>query len=465
MFRRVCCLILLLGCGTKPNPHSCADGICNDQSLPFCDVEGKLGGEPNECIAVSCTPMEHVACRGDQAIRCNQTGNNYDIVLCERGCDEATGCQGCATDNQCSNPTAVCDTTSHSCRGCTSDGECASRVCDVGLGSCVVESQIVYASPLGSTSGACSLSEPCSLAHAASVAFMNPSRSTVRMLPGVYTDNWLLSGTGKILIVGTGATHQNTFYMDAGEVTIRGLVFEPVTDWLAEGQSSPALLTLRDVSINAGTNRLVFSNTVVKMTGVTIRSQNSTLEIQGTAGAGVTLEADQSRFICGGALCEIIPASGQEKTVKIVNSIFEDWTVRLRTADAATSSSFTFAFDTFYSPGATVPPIDCSGSGNWIARFENNIINSGSPDSVAPTVKCTINHNVIFPQTTAIPGTNNFMSPQFTDITNRDLHIKATSPALDAAVPSTGLDPAKDFEGTARPQGVAKDIGAYERKP
>src|SRR5687768_14733079 len=94
-------LAVMFAACTKPNPKSCADGVCNDQELPFCDVDGTLGGEPNECIGVACAPMEHVSCRGDQAIRCNATGTNYDLVQCERGCDPATGCNGCSTNNEC----------------------------------------------------------------------------------------------------------------------------------------------------------------------------------------------------------------------------------------------------------------------------------------------------------------------------------------------------------------------------
>lgn len=57
------------------------------------------------------------------------------------------------------------------------------------------------------------------------------------------------------------------------------------------------------------------------------------------------------------------------------------------------------------------------------------------------------------------------MTPLFVDLSNHDLHVQPNSAAIDAAVPSGGLDPATDFDGTARPQGAAKDIGAYERMP
>lgn len=103
--------VLAAGC-TKPNPRSCLDGLCTDQAFPFCDVDGTLGGEPMECIAVECTPMQFESCRGDLALTCNTTGNDYDQIQCELGCDTASGgCRLCEPNQTtCTNGTvATCD--------------------------------------------------------------------------------------------------------------------------------------------------------------------------------------------------------------------------------------------------------------------------------------------------------------------------------------------------------------------
>ena len=84
----------MVGCSTKPNPKSCLDNHCSDPSLPFCDVDGSIGGEPNTCIAVECTPNEFEACRGDRALTCNAAGDNFDLIDCEFGCGES-GCKPC----------------------------------------------------------------------------------------------------------------------------------------------------------------------------------------------------------------------------------------------------------------------------------------------------------------------------------------------------------------------------------
>src|ERR1700690_3782594 len=86
-------LFLAASC-TKPNPAaSCANGQGIDPAFPFCDVDGGIGGEPNVCLAVSCTPGAFAECRGDTALTCNSDGTNYDSTACQTGCSAAnSGC-------------------------------------------------------------------------------------------------------------------------------------------------------------------------------------------------------------------------------------------------------------------------------------------------------------------------------------------------------------------------------------
>ncbi|MBS1121430.1 MAG: hypothetical protein H6Q90_3658, partial [Deltaproteobacteria bacterium] len=85
-------MVMAAGC-TRPNPLSCADGLCSDPGFPFCDEDGSFGDTIQTCIAVDCTPMEFATCRGDLAITCNAAGDDFDLVQCQRGCDAAGG--GC----------------------------------------------------------------------------------------------------------------------------------------------------------------------------------------------------------------------------------------------------------------------------------------------------------------------------------------------------------------------------------
>jgi len=84
-------LLLVIGAGffaiacTGSNPRSCKDGSCTDPAFPFCDVTGAVSGNPETCIAPTCTPGDFAECRGNTAVTCNGTGNDYDLVQCPRG--------------------------------------------------------------------------------------------------------------------------------------------------------------------------------------------------------------------------------------------------------------------------------------------------------------------------------------------------------------------------------------------
>jgi len=196
-------LLTTIGC-TKPNPRSCADGLCTDPAFPFCDTNGSLQGEPEACIAVACTRLDFVACSEDQALTCNEAGNDYDVIECPRGCDVvANGCKSCGDSTQCANPAPICDSSNFECRVCRVDDECESSVCDVDTGRCLATSEVIYASPTGIGTGSCARAAPCSAGRAIMVAASSPASTTVRLLPGDYLDNIIVS-TGSIVIVGTG---------------------------------------------------------------------------------------------------------------------------------------------------------------------------------------------------------------------------------------------------------------------
>lgn len=93
-------LVVMTGVGgagcTEPNPLSCADGYCSDQTHPFCDTDGSIGGTPNLCVAIACTPLAFQSCRGDAALTCSADGTNYDTTNCAFGCSaDAGGCKPC----------------------------------------------------------------------------------------------------------------------------------------------------------------------------------------------------------------------------------------------------------------------------------------------------------------------------------------------------------------------------------
>lgn len=107
-------LALVLGAAcTSPNPRACdQDTPCPDPAAPFCDLEGLVGGTPYSCLAVECQPGTFVACQDGRALQCAPAGDDYEQVVCERGCDEAAGgCRLCnPSETACTNgQVATCD--------------------------------------------------------------------------------------------------------------------------------------------------------------------------------------------------------------------------------------------------------------------------------------------------------------------------------------------------------------------
>lgn len=111
---------------TKPNPISCIDDYCEDPSLPFCDADGALEGEPHTCIAVDCEPDSVAGCRGDNALVCNAGGNNYDISHCDHGCDPVQGCKPVS----CVPNTTRCG--DRVVETCSATGVLTTQACDIG---------------------------------------------------------------------------------------------------------------------------------------------------------------------------------------------------------------------------------------------------------------------------------------------------------------------------------------------
>lgn len=467
-------VVLLLASCTSPNPRSCADGTCTEPSLPFCDTDGAISGTAGTCVSVDCTPNTFELCRGDIAVTCNAQGTDYDLIQCERGCGD-TGCNSCTTDIQCSNPSPVCEPTSHTCRACAVDAECASKVCDIDSGACLAESSVVYASPTGASSGVCSQASPCSLLQAVSVATANSLRSTIRMATGIYDQTPKLSA-GSITLIGAGATligDNGGSVMSVGRnasVVVRALQIELARGPVfcgGDGSSGPFVLggtlTMRDVTVVASmANAVQLVGCTASVRGSTFQVAASNVDTIVAVGDDSSFDVDQSRFASTTADTGFVQARGHRMTLRIFNSVFDHISLVVDPLDASpTATHLTFAFNTH---SVTTGGLGVSSSnGTLTGIVENNILVTGGTSAYSCTA-CTANHNVMFPQPAAPVG-NVVLDPQFVDATARNYHLKMTSPARDMAVPSTGLSTDHDYDGTMRPQGTAPDLGAFEYKP
>ena len=171
----------------------------------------------------------------------------------------------------------------------------------------------------------------------------------------------------------------------------------------------------------------------------------------------------------GASTIDASPGSSLE--LKITNSLLEDPTLKINTIDdVAPGSHLTFAFNTivFTSQNNQLACPNDAGAAHRMVTFEDSILVALAPPTAQPSVvsgtSCSFSHSVLFPQPTGLAN-NLVADPQFVDTAGKDYHLKPTSPAIDAAMPSVGLTSDHDLDGTARPQGAAPDIGAYELKP
>ena len=114
-----------------------------------------------------------------------------------------------------------------------------------------------------------------------------------------------------------------------------------------------------------------------------------------------------------------------------------------------------------------VAEVRCQRGGTNKLRFENNILYaapSGSYyafDTEAGPWSFQASHNLSFNAGASLPWDVDSLNadPRFVNPGTGDFRIQAGSPAIDAGA-DTGI--LSDFTGTARPQGLAFDIGAYE---
>ena len=99
------------------------------------------------------------------------------------------------------------------------------------------------------------------------------------------------------------------------------------------------------------------------------------------------------------------------------------------------------------------------------------IVGYGCDGSSCSSLNTTIRNNIFYKDATegvSNYGTNTVadhnlsgVNPQFVDEINHNFHLQAGSPAIDAGAAVAEVP--TDFDGVARPQGSAYDIGAYER--
>ena len=428
-----------------------------------------------------------MACQSaEDAFVCNSTGNNYDVKTCPFGC-AAGGCSECESNAQCSAPAEICDPTARACRACTSNDECESGVCE--SGTCVPPAGVLHASPTGDTTGSCPRAQPCTLERALMLAVNAPATPIVKLATGTYSPVLsvlaptpqplrILGGPGVVLGSTSGLTVQNGASVVAEQL-----------EFLKDSVGLTALVTCGDTPTSdpISTVKLVDSKLNYRAGGGTVINTNRcSLELSnvelGFSGASYVLGLSTdttaildrvvARPIAGlTRALRYLSLNGQRINLTITNSLFLQTLFLFNTSDQAPPySQHLFAFNTFVFEEATggTNAFECGPriptDYNWSARVENNIIYAPANASAIAGLHCATQRNLVV-NISGAAGSNIVDTPQFVDTTLGNYRLTPASPGVNAALPSADLTTDHDLDATARPQGTAHDIGAYELVP
>ncbi len=452
---------------TKPNPNRCcvdpADCQANNIPIGSTCADGLLC-RGNQCVAETCST----------AAECDPSAPYCVTGMCDATCSDDTQCPGNGQDpgdrfcisgtcvvcrdgmQDCPATAPVCEM--NVCRACVKDAECASNVCDVDTGMCVSDTLVRYASPSGVDTNDCSEAAPCTPMRA--VGISDAAHPWVRLLPGTYAPNTLTISAKNFILVGTDASLAAEVNIGSqSSVTLRGL---SNASYGCGGLANNSIVTIRDAlspSGYAGVGNCTM-NIIGSYFGASIGSGYSD---------GAILNIDRSRF---SGNFQTVVSDTAHVIVNITNSEFIDAGFRISfSTTSSTANKVYVAYSTFVTSGSQ--DAYAAGCGNQtgvpgVATLVDNIFYSYIPqatDAFLSTTGCTLDTNIMYPQTTRSAGTNGItLDPKLVDPPNGDLHLQTTSPAIDAAK-VTATDPTVDFDGTTRPQGPRLDIGAFEYKP
>lgn len=448
---------------TKPNPAACCTSESDCAAIGLSTIKACATGlacVQNTCVAASCSsdadcPADHPACSQGLCVDCDAS---HSCSASEPVCNlDVNTCGPCSTAADCSAfaATPFCDVASGACRGCKLDTECDTGAC-ASDGTCVPESAIIWVATGGVTTGSCTRTAPCaSLAYAISQG--SPARTHVVMAAGAYPTaigaNSIATNAPQLTIHGGGATLLATG--SPAQTIVTASIPVTLIDLTLYGDAIPidaqATVELAGVTIQSAKHVNVSASLAATDLQVTGGTEIDAFLVNG----GATLTLDRAVITRSGAV------SGATASVVHLNNVLIWGTAgRALGLSGAGDISFTTITDSGASTGAAPcvallnPSIQVTSSIMWLPQGCTGAPNGDAAGNGATFVSSIISN------ATPTPGVTN-VDPQFVNPTAHDYHLMATSPAVNAV--STG--PAVDLDGTARPQGAAYDIGAYEYKP
>lgn len=397
----------------------------------------------------------------------------------------------CTEDEQCTDPTPVCDIVrsmcvpcmpgnvgvcsgatpvcgaDEACHACALDVQCASQTC-LPDGSCASPLDVLYVSPTGSDLATCMPEDHCSLARA--LALIDGTKSTIRLDPAHYNLTATVALPHDLHLVGRGAILDRNAagsgeVLDIAAGTHTSLDYVTVMGGDGAGGDGivciQATLTLREVTIqgNAGSAisssgcQLVVSHSQLlnnQDTGIAATASDVTLvrsvvsgnQIDGLDLAATSYDIENNVIVKNGG-----PSSGGGVFVAAIRTV----------------ARRVFGFNTIAQnsgPFGSISGVVCDDVQVPLAMTSNVVVNNAGPAQVSDGA-CSWTYSDIAPG--PVSGTGNLSSdPLFVDPVHNNFHLQLASPARDAADPAATL--AVDLDGDARPQGAGRDMGADEIK-
>jgi hypothetical protein len=470
-------LAVLVSC-TRPNPNRCCtdEADCTAKDIPIGSMcSDGLVCRGNQCIAQPCT----------SSTQCDAAAPYCIAELCSETCGEDAECPGfgedpaaafcvagqcvaCRESADCKASAPVCD--AGKCVGCNDNADCASDVCDVDTATCIDEAAVLYVDANGSATSDCTRAARCTIVHAMAIA--TSARNAIRLGSGGH----FMGGMGpvgdlEVTIYGPGTLSADGGASDGATLRVRDAVWNGNTGAANNGVNMPmSTVDLRRVELNGYYHYFEVGNLIVRDSKLrsTMAGGSTLIALSGetaglggaTANRGSTLVIERSSVEGGDPAITV----GFSSSFEISNSVFlnqgsnNGWfSVN---GNAANTSSVRFS--TFYNG-----VLKCGTTGTGFFVSTNNIfVNArvGAPPDTATGSRCTHSYDLVRPQTTSLAGPGNLLGaePKWVNPLSGDFHLESTSAAIDAADPAA--TEAVDFDGTARPQGAGRDIGAFEFK-
>ena len=443
-------VLLALAAGCYDLTHERNPGFCCEDPAR-CKQWGAPGPIACESSGEVCDVVHNVCilaeCSGNQ--ECTDPAR----AICTRG-----RCESCVDDMSCGQLEGkpICD--DGTCRACR-PGDCSSGTCDTATGACVAEGDVAYVAKSGQDSGTCTQSAPClsigrGLDQLGARRWLHVAASGAAYAEAASTPGAGVLISGKtVTIVGTGATLTTTRNGDAAllvegtsTVIVEGLRIANAGGTSGDGiacrnigPGSP-MLTLRSVEVRNNSGR------GVNATSCTVTVEAST--IANNPGGGLSISAGSATI-----LNNMVVANGSG------TSTFGGILI-----SQITSGPLQFDFNTVTAnvgASGTVTGVTC----NLVTIplvFSNNIVYGNQVAGAGSQVggnNCSFMYSDIGPQPVAGTGNIN-MDPLFVDAMSANYHLRADSPARDAADPGAG--PGVDIDGDMRPQRGRSDMGADE---